>query len=426
MNVYVKTKELCVVFVTVLILYFLTSAALADSSATVAPTDTKQAPAMTENTPSAKAVASAGKISRNSIGCILPLSGKYSEWGKKTLDAIMLSAGLFNQKKDIAWQVYAEDSQSLPERTKSAVENLANVKKVIAIIAITETAEALETAREANQWKVPIIIITPREGITSAGEYVFQHFLTPSQQLRALAKYAIDDLNCAIFAALYPQDEYGEEMVNIFRKEAARAGGKVEKVIAYGKKQTDFRNEINSLTDSIVKPPVKPRADTDEEQEIVPVDFEALFIPDSYLRVKLITSQLDFYNVKGFALLGTSLWNSPNLLKDGATYLENAVFADSFFKDGLYPETYMFVDAYKDVYKRAPESIEALAFDSAGLIFSRLENDNVRTREELVAALKNMGIYNGATGNFYFDANRVAQKTPFLLRVKEGKIEQIR
>jgi len=130
--------------------------------------------------------------------------------------------------------------------------------------------------------------------------------------------------------------------------------------------------------------------------------------------------------VKGFVLLGTSLWNSPNLLKNGAGYLEGAIFADSFFKDGSYPKTYNFVDSYSTVYKREPENIEALAFDTAGMIFSVLENTNVKTRQELAAGLAKIGIYNGATGIIYFDSDRVSQKTPFIIRIKDGKFEQVK
>ena len=140
----------------------------------------------------------------------------------------------------------------------------------------------------------------------------------------------------------------------------------------------------------------------------------------------MITSQLDFYDVKGFQLLGTSLWHSPELLKNGAEYLEDAVFTDSFFVNGFYPETINFVDTYYAAYSREPENIEALSFDTAGIIFSILENKNVKTRQDLVAGLIKMENYNGATGNIYFDSNRVAQKTAFILKVKDKKLEQVR
>jgi branched-chain amino acid transport system substrate-binding protein len=367
-----------------------------------------------------------GKLNRNAIGCVLPLSGPYSAWGNKAMDAITLSTKIYNNENKTSWEIIAEDSGGSLEKTKAAIARLANEKNVMAIIAVTETSEATDAAREANKWKVPIILITSKEGVTSAGEYVFQHFLTPSQQIKALVQYAYGDLNCAIFSILYPSDDYGEEMVKLFRREVTDIGGKIEKAISYSRKQTDFTEEIKKLAGNTVKAKVKAKTkyEKNEPEEPSAVEFEALFIPDSYLRVKMITSQLDFYNVKGFKLLGTSLWNSPDLLKNDYSYMEEAVFTDSFFTDGFYPETTNFVDAYDAAYKRKPENIEALCFDTAGIIFSILENKNIKTRKDFVSGLIKMENYNGATGNIYFDSDRVAQKTVFMMRVRNGKLEQ--
>ncbi len=422
MKIYRTSKIIFVLFLVLFIFCFVKAPDAAENFAPAIPVETKPSIAATPKMEPSQVASSPDRIKRNTIGCILPLSGKYADFGNRALDAITLAAGMTDKENKIPWETIVEDSQSLPEKTKAAVESLANVKNVMAIIAITDTAEALETAREANKWKVPVIIITAKEKVTSESEYVFQHFLTPTQQVRALVKYCVDELNSAIFSVLYPQDEYGEELEKIFRKELAGVGGKVQKAISYSKDQTDFADEISKLSGA--DPILLSKRSKSDPAEKVPVDFEALFIPDSYPRVKMITSQLDFYKIKGFLLVGTSLWNSPNLLKNGAGYLEGAVFADSFFKDALNPETRDFVDSFVTVYKRDPENIEALAFDTAGMIFSVLGNANIKTRQEFAAGLAKIGIYNGATGIIYFDSNRVAQKTPFIIRIKNGKFEQ--
>jgi ABC-type branched-subunit amino acid transport system substrate-binding protein len=426
MNFY---KILDKVFILSLIIFIICCSKMAvadEKPIPVSPAEIKSLPASHPETGPPTSITPSNKPNRNAIGCVLPLSGQYAAWGHKALDAILLQAKIFDKENKTPWEVIVEDSDGLPEKTKAAIARLANDKNVMAIIAVTETAEAVEAASEAEHWKVPLILITSKEGVTSAGEYVFQHFLIPTQQIRALVQYAFDDLNCAIFSILYPQDNYGEEMVKIFRKEVTKKGGKVEKAIPYSREQTDFADEISKLTGRVVRSSLKTKADKNDNQGPASVDFEALFIPDSYLRVKMITSQLDFYDVKGFKLLGTSLWHSPELLKNGAEYLEDAVFADSFFVNGFYPETISFVDTYYTAYSREPENIEALSFDTAGIIFSILENKNVKTRQDLVAGLIKMENYNGATGNIYFDSNRVAQKTAFILRVKDKKLEQVR
>ena len=91
----------------------------------------------------------------------------------------------------------------------------------------------------------------------------------------------------------------------IFRSEVQKTGGKVDKAIPYSKTQTDFTEQIKKLTGNKIGTSETVYATTQEAQNSLSVDFEALFIPDSVLRVKMITSQLAFYDVKGLKLLGT-------------------------------------------------------------------------------------------------------------------------
>ena len=425
MNFYRIFDKIFILLLVIFSLCFSKMAIADEKPVPIPPVEVKSLPVKPPEAGLSAIIPPSAKLNRNTLGCVLPLSGQYADLGNKARDAILLATGTFDEKNKSLWKVIVEDSRGLPEGTKAAIAHLANAENVMAIIAVTGTAEAMDAAREADKWKVPLILITPKEGVTSIGEYVFQNFLTPTQQIRALVKYALDDLNCAIFSVLYPKDDYGEEMVKLFREEVIRVGGKVEKVISYSKNQTDFKEEINKLTGLIVNAPQKKRDDQAENKTTISVDFEALFIPDSSSRVKMITSQLVFYDVKGFQLLGTSLWHSPDLLKNGTEYLEEAIFVDSFFTNGFYPETSNFVDVYYTKYSREPENIEALAYDTAGMIIGVLDNIEIKTRGQFAAALKKMNNYDGATGSIYFDSNRVAQKTPFILRVKDGKFEQV-
>ena len=59
----------------------------------------------------------------------------------------------------------------------------------------------------------------------------------------------------------------------------------------------------------------------------------------------------------------------------------------SFYTLSYYPETNNFVDVYYSAYGREPEYIEALAYDSAGIIFKVLEKNDVQTRRDFASAL---------------------------------------
>ncbi len=365
-------------------------------------------------------------VDRKAVGCIFPLTGRFANEANKALDAAILSAKIFDQRAPSPWKIVVADSGETPEGMKAAVAYLAEKANVMAIIAVSGAAEADEAASEAQKRKVPLILIASKEGVTQAGEYVFQHFLTPTQQTEALTRYAMDTLNVAIFSILYPQDAYGEEMLRLFQSETQKVGGKVIRSIPYSKTQTDFTEQILKLTGNKTGKPEKVYATTEEARSKLPLDFEALYIPDSAFRIKMITSQLAFYNVKGMKLLGTSLWHSTDLLKKGSEYLDGAFFADSFFVNGFLPETNDFVDRYYSTYSREPGNLEALSYDTMELVLSILESQNIQTRAEFIKSLLAVTGFRGATGSISFRDSRVAHKNAFILKVDNGKLIQVK
>lgn len=374
-----------------------------------------------------KAVLPTGPLpDRWAVGCILPLTGRFAEEGNKALDALLLSAETFNVRYSTPWRIVVADSGESPEGMQKAMAYLADSANVMGILAVAGSADAEGAAREAEKRKIPLILISSKEGLTEGRSYVFQHFLTPTQQMQALSRYALDQLNIAIFSILYPRDDYGEEMLRAFTREIERVGGKINKAVPYEKTQTDFSEQISQLIGRKLDTSKKSYATTEEAKAKISVDFEGLFIPDSPLRVKMIASQLAFYDVKGFQFLGTSLWQAPELTQKGVEYIEGAVFTDSFLRNGFLPETNDFVDIYYTAHRREPEKIEALAYDTMEIVLGILEDENVKSRDDFIGTLRAVELFQGATGSVYFRGSSVAQKNAFLIKILNGKLEQVR
>jgi hypothetical protein len=55
-----------------------------------------------------------------------------------------------------------------------------------------------------------------------------------------------------------------------------------------------------------------------------------------------------------------------------------------------------------------------------------LDDQKIKTRAEFIKALSAVQGFRGVTGSISFRGNRVAQKDAFILKVKNGKIEQVR
>ncbi|MDY6853548.1 MAG: penicillin-binding protein activator [Thermodesulfobacteriota bacterium] len=363
------------------------------------------------------------------IGCILPLSGKYTLYGEKTLRGIELAANVFNPSPEgLPMKLIIKDSQGRPEVAANAVYELANEDNVICIIGplLSTTAEA--AAKKAQEQEVPILVLSQKSKITEIGNFVFRNSLTPNLQAKALADYAIQTLGLTRFAILHPKNHYGEDFMELFWDEILKQDGEVVSIESYRPNQNDFQNEIKRLVglyssedkeDSINEKGI-------EEQDLSPIiGFDALFIPDYYDKVGLILPQLVYYDVLGIQLLGTSGWNSSQLIKMAREYVQGSIFVDGFFKDSPYPFVQAFINEYKSTFGEEANVLEAQAFDSTNIIID-LINQGVNSRDELKEGLYEVKNYPGVSGATSFNETGDSDKILFTLTIKGDSIIQLR
>ena len=362
-------------------------------------------------------------VDPHAVGCILPLSGRNAAYGNRALDAVLLAAGVFNVAKETPIRVLIEDSQSDAAVAGAAVGKLAGAG-VTCILGPLGSQEALEAAKEAQRLKIPILTLTQREGITGVGDHVFRNFLTAAMQVRTVVQYAQAELGLRRFAILYPDDPYGQEMSRLFREEVRRKGGEIRKEKSYKADQTDFGEEILALGGvALVSPGTEVAAGVAPKTD---PGFDALFIPDFSYRVAMIVPQLAYYDITGIRLLGTSGWNSPELLKAEPRHLQGAVFVDGFFTGSFRLEVNDFIEAFYTAYGREPDTMEALVYDAADIAVKLLLENRSGTREAFRMGLTQIKGYPGVSGKTSFPASRDAEKDLFILTVKDGRIIQVK
>jgi len=359
-------------------------------------------------------------IDKFSIGCIVPLSGRYAPYGSKVLDALKLAMGIFDSVSEHPVRLVVRDSKSDPSEAARAVELLATQDRVIAIMGPLGSTAAISAAHKAHELKVPIITLTQHDTITTIGEYVFRNFLTSRKEIQNLVSYALYNLGVRHFAVLYPDTSYGSEIMNLFWDEVVKRGGEIRAAEAYDENTTDFGEEIKRLTSVDITKKAK------EKDSIPIVDFDALFIVGSAIKAQMIAPQLAFYNVEGIRLLGMSSWNTQDLLDGESEYLEGAVFTDVFFQKSYYHEVIDFMDRFYTAYGRVPDGIEALSYDAARIVADIINEGNANTRREMRDRLLELRNYRGVTGITDFSETGDAEKELYILTILDGEIIQIR
>ncbi len=358
------------------------------------------------------------------VGCLLPTSGKYASYGNKAQMGFDLAYNDFtvNPENPVTRVIY-RDTGSDSEKTREAVRELSELG-VAAIIGPVGTV--VEAAEEAQLRGIPIITFTGKDDIAETGDYVFRHFLSRKMQVQSIVSYSFEVLGINNFAVLYPDEKYGQDFMNIFWDEINKYNGDIVGIESYPPGSTDFAKQIRKLTGMHYKyapDPVDEDTANDPTAEAVPemkpvVDFDALFIPDTSSQVGLILPQLSFYDVGDIFLLGTNLWNAPELLERAPKEAESAIIPDGFFAGSSELEVQSFVTGFRNAFDEDPGFIEAVAYDSAMMIFDVMKNGNVTTPAEFRDKLFEMNDFKGVTGITGFDASGNAWKELFLLNVK--------
>jgi branched-chain amino acid transport system substrate-binding protein len=352
------------------------------------------------------------------LGCILPLQGRAKPFGIKALQGIKLAMGAFRpQQWPFKVRLIIWDSGGKPARAKEGVKALAS-QGVVAIIGPLLSHTSIAAATEAEALKVPLITLSPLIGIAKKGRYIFQNSLTYSSQVKALVKYAFDELGIITYATLYPRNSYGMTFKKLFEQEVESYGGTLVVAASYNDEQTDFGDVIKEMVEYL------PKKDPEEEPKPI-INFGAIFIPDDFKKIRLIVPQLAYYNITNVQLLGTNGWDSPELVRGGGEFFEGAIFVDSFFKDSPVPWIRNFVRDFEGTFSLSPTLLEALSFDSTDIILKVISNQNLGSREALNESLLSLKEYIGVTGLIGFNQDGEAVRKLLLLTVSHGMIHQI-
>jgi len=407
------------------------------------------------------------QINPKKIGVLLPLSGRSRFIGEEVRRGLELSL------KGSGLELLILDNQGDAALTGRQVQQLVE-EQVIAIIGPLLGDDSRRAAHVAEGLQVPLLTLSRADNITLLGGYIFRNMLTAKAQTRALLEWSRRERGAKSAAILYPSIPFGEEMLKAFWEAAAQEGIQIRGAERYMHNQTTFSEEAKRLSGRYF---LEERADYIQEaarirqsvgndfgrrkaferlRSTLPpiVEFELLFIPDSWQRVGLIAPALAVEDIitnacdvkdlerikkttkrkdlKTVTLIGPSTWASPDgpsglplLLERGGKFVMCSIYVDGFFEESQRKATRAFSKAYRESHEgKAPTLLAAMGFDS-GLLLKAALATGVQTREALRRALMEVKI-EGAAGTQGFDAQREAQRELFFLQVGPKGIYEMR
>jgi branched-chain amino acid transport system substrate-binding protein len=323
------------------------------------------------------------------------LSGKNG--ARLAVDEVNRSGGMLGNRVELL----VEDDRGEASEAASAVSKLITRDHVVALIGEFASSRTLAAAPIAQNEKVPMISPSSTNvQVTKKGDYIFRVCFIDPYQGKVLASFARQNLKAATAAVLVDaRSDYSVGLAEAFRRDFTAAGGRVVAELKYAEGDNDFSAQLTAL---------KPLAP------------DVLVVPGYYTDAGLIARQAGSLGLKA-VLLGADGWDSPKLVEIGGAAMEGAYFSNHYSVDDPSPAVRGFVAAYKRAYAVEPDSIAALSYDAARVLFDAIRRAGSTDGKRLRDALAETKDFPGVTGTITMDEDRNPVKPAVVLKVEGGR-----
>lgn len=336
---------------------------------------------------------------RWSLGCLFPLSGKYSFLGDRALRGVRVAVESSEVGK--FYKVVVKDTESSSSGVKNAFTEIFLEDKPSFVLGPIPSNQAVGINSLVNTNNTPTVVFPVLSGNLLKSSKFIKFYLPMGLQVKTIVDFAIGDLKLRKFGVLYPKTKVGEIVSENFVKLIRKNGGRVLYKSSYDAALRDIDTEI---------------------EWIKSYKIEALFIPDgatkSSVIVRRIISNRDITNI---VFLGPSTWNSSSFLNFVADDIDGVLYK-AVFTDFFYPESkdwIEFSELYRSLYNEKPGSFEFQVYKAARLFLPLGEGD-------LNYKLRNLS---QADSDYLVDININGvdiHPKPMVFALENGKITRIK
>jgi ABC-type branched-subunit amino acid transport system substrate-binding protein len=343
--------------------------------------------------------------SRPVIGCLLPLSGNFAPYGTRMKQGMELAA------QGSRLELQFQDCPNDPYQATRTVQKLSQDPGVLALLGPLTSGDAQAAAQAAQDSGIPLIALSQKQNLTEARPLVFQVFLTPRLQVRALLRYTLGERGLKRYAIFSPDSAYGRAMSKVFGEELVAQGGLLATQATYPSGTKDFTTAMSPLLTAF-----QPGTEGGSA-------FEALFIPDDAVTVAAIMSQTAQSPLGKVHFLGTNLAKPRADSVDTTKALEGILFPDAFFNDDSNPAVQSFVTAYRQRYGTEPEYLAAQGYMVVRLLSHLLESPTPVDRKDMPQKLMSLRDIPQLPWFKGFAPDRQAELALYILTIKNGRVE---
>ena len=292
-------------------------------------------------------------IGRLKVGVIFPLSGSLASYGSDAVAGLKIAASQelsSNQTVRTEIDLLIRDSGSSAKVAADLAESLIKEHHVHALIGSLTSAATLAIAKVAQQHqRLHIVPISTASAITSIGPYIFRSCVTNGYQGRALAKFALDNLQKQRAAILLEEGFTHMEMVAAqFRRYFQSHGGTVMEQLTFN----------NKTSKAVLK-------------KLAAQSPQVVLLPSSRQVAQRIITQARRLRMTA-TFLGIGDWHD----KDSSTTPQqkhNHFFVSHFSPDDTQLAAAKFTTRFKLQNQREPSEFAAMSYDALALLIDAVQ-----------------------------------------------------
>lgn len=346
------------------------------------------------------------------IGAIYNTTGSQALLDNESARGAKLAVQQINNEGGILGhpvELILKNGHSDPEVVKQKAQELANNPNVSVVIGLSDAKMVLAAA--------PIIAAAKKIFITTGAtssiltkdvpDYLFLSCFSDNEQTAAAANFIINKLNIKTAAVLYDGNmDYSRGLAEYFTTHFTHDGGQVVVSEKFSQGQTDIRQQIAAIKNSLQKPQV-------------------IYLAASSADAPLFVKKLRQGGIK-LPIMGSDSFIASRLFVEAGDAANNVYYTTHVFLNAQSrdPMIEHFMSAYKKMYGQWPtSSYTALGYDAINLVAAAISRDKAFKMPEILTALEQTQGFNGVTGQISYQKNQhIPVKTVNIMRVMDNDV----
>ncbi|MAQ85651.1 MAG: ABC transporter substrate-binding protein [Maritimibacter sp.] len=339
------------------------------------------------------------------IGVTAPVTGPAAQYGEAWVEGFDLALETINAEGGIngtPLEYVIEDSQNDPRQAVAIAQKfIADPNIVVEAGDLSSTTSMAASPLYQRAGLVQFGFTNSHPDFTKTGDYIWSSAIPQSQEQPLLAEIAYNDLGMRKVAVLHLNTDWGTTAKNLFVESFEALGGEIVAAEGYLPEEKDFRATITRVMSG---------------------EPDGIILESYYGDGALVTRQVREAGIE-LPILGVSSLYSPDFLDLAGEFAEG-VYTTTYFAPNIpRPEVQDFIAAFEEAYGHAPNSFNAMAYDTMNILAAVMREYGT-SREEIKDGLGQISglpsvIFRDVT--FDVESRRVAGPEITTLVVEDGE-----